>query len=123
MAVPEEVLEVAHRAKAQGRLLGRKQYNVRYLYGIALSTSERSLVGVPILMPSAGADVTRVVSFNIARGTFTKQADVEVSVFTGSNHRDRNGNLYQSAFEWDHDCRLAVLIPSPRRSMTPSSVD
>ena len=37
--------------------------------------------------------------------------DAPVTVFTGSNTRDRAGNIYMAAFEWDHACLLAILRP------------
>lgn len=89
------------------------QYRAMYLYGISLTADERTLLGVPIIAPTAGAGsaATRLTSYDLARRTFTKQADMTREAFTGSNHRDRKGNIYQAAFDWDKNCRLAVLTP------------
>ena len=92
-----------------------KKYRVGYLYGISLTAAGDAIVGLPIIAPTAGprpgASATRLTSYNIARKTFAKQVDATVTVFTGSNHRDRAGNIYMAAFEWDHACKLAILKP------------
>jgi hypothetical protein len=92
---------------------GPEQYRVQYLYGISLNTAGNALVGLPIIAPTAveGDSVTRMTSYDIARRTFTKQIDPTATVFTGSNTRDRGGNVYLASFEWDHACRLAILEP------------
>ena len=94
-----------------------EKYRVQYLYGISLNTAGDSIVGLPILAPSVGGgdSITRMTSYNIAQKTFTKQLDPSATVFTGSNTRDRAGNIYMAAFEWDHDCKLAILRPHLRR--------
>jgi hypothetical protein len=86
---------------------------VQYLYGISLNKAGDALVGLPIIAPTVGDGdaITRLTSYNIARKTFTRKLEPKATVFTGSNTRDRAGNIYQAAFEWDHDCRLAVLRP------------
>ncbi len=95
---------------------GPEKYRVQYLYGISLNTAGDALVGLPIITPTAGdgATITRLTSYNIARKTFTKKLDATKTVFTGSNTRDRAGNIYLASFEWDHACRLAVLRPRSR---------
>jgi hypothetical protein len=92
-----------------------QKYRVQYLYGISLTTAGDAVVGLPIISPTAGskaaATPTRLTSYNIAHKRFTKQIDATATVFTGSNHRDRAGNIYMAAFEWDHACALAILKP------------
>jgi hypothetical protein len=90
-----------------------EKYRVQYLYGISLNKAGDALVGLPIIAPTVGDGdaITRLTSYNIARKTFTRKLEPKATVFTGSNTRDRAGNIYQAAFEWDHDCRLAVLRP------------
>jgi hypothetical protein len=92
---------------------GPGRYRVQYLYGISLDAAGDALVGVPIIAPTArdGDSITRLTSYDIRRKTFTKEGDPAATVFTGSNCRDRAGNIYQAAFEWDHQCRLAILRP------------
>ena len=92
------------------------QYRVHYLWGILLSQFERSIIGVPLLMPTAAGseaqpNVTRLIAYDLGQRRFSQRGSLDVDVFTGSNHRDRAGNLYMSAFQWDQDCRLAVLVP------------
>jgi hypothetical protein len=89
------------------------QYRVMYLYGIGLTAAEDRLIGLPIIAPTAadGDSATRLTTYRIARGRFTKHQDTDIQVFTGSNHRDRAGHLYQAAFDWDHNCHLAVITP------------
>jgi len=96
---------------------GSEKYRVQYLYGISLNAAGDAIVGLPIIAPSVGGgnSVTRMTSYNLAKKTFTKQTDPTATVFTGSNTRDRAGNIYLAAFEWDHSCRLAVLRPPYRR--------
>jgi hypothetical protein len=90
-----------------------EKYRVHYLYGIALNTAGTALTGLPIIAPTAGDGdaYTRLTTYNIKRKTFTKDIDATTTVFTGSNTRDREGNIYMAAFEWDHDCKLAILRP------------
>jgi hypothetical protein len=91
------------------------QYRVAYLYGISLTPGEDQLLGVPIIVPttdsSTAPEATRLTSYSIPRRTFTKRRDFDTAVFTGSNHRDRAGNIYLTAFDWDTHCKLAVLKP------------
>jgi hypothetical protein len=91
-----------------------RKYRITYLYGISLNTAENTVVGVPILTTtgSSGPDATRLTTYNIPGKKFTKQVDASVAVFTGSNHRDSAGNLYMTAFDWDHNCKLATLKPA-----------
>lgn len=90
-----------------------EKYRVVFLYGISLNAAGNSLVGLPIIGPTAvDGDVrTRLTTYDIAKKTFTKHDDATPTVFTGSNHKDRAGNIYMSSFEWDHACRLAILRP------------
>jgi hypothetical protein len=90
------------------------KYQVRYLYGISQGPGGRSLVGLPIIGTTVGTKVyaTRLTTYDISRRIFSKVLDATVEVFTGSDHRDREGNLYLAAFDWDHNCNLAVLAPS-----------
>jgi hypothetical protein len=90
-----------------------EKYRVQYLYGISLNAAGNALVGLPIIAPTAGVGdaVTRLTSYSIPRKTFTREGDAKATVFTGSSIRDRAGNIYQAAFEWDHACELAVLRP------------
>ena len=94
---------------------GPDQYRVAYLYGIALSQGEQELLGIPIIAPTASgsqADApTRLTSYSVPRRTFTKRLDFDTIAFTGSNHRDRRGNIYLAAFDWNTNCKLAVLKP------------
>jgi hypothetical protein len=92
---------------------GPAKYRALYLYGIALNKAGNALVGLPIIAPTVGDGdaVTRLTSYDIPHKSFAKQLDATVTVFTGSNTRDRAGNIYQAAFEWDHACRLAILRP------------
>jgi len=101
---------------------GPEKYRVLYLYGISLNAAGNGLVGLPIIAPTAGSGdaVTRMTSYSIERKTFTKQLDPAATVFTGSNHRDRAGNIYMASFEWDHACRLAILRPSSRPFPAPA---
>jgi len=89
------------------------QYRVMYLYGIGLTVAEDALVGLPIIAPVAidGDSATRLTTYRIPTRRFTKHQDTNIQVFTGSNHRDRAGHLYQAAFDWDHNCHLAVITP------------
>ena len=93
------------------------QYRVLYLYGIGLTAAEDSLVGLPFIAPMAtdGDAATRLTTYRIATRRFTKHQDTDIQVFTGSNHRDRAGRLYQAAFDWDHNCHLAVITPGRDR--------
>jgi hypothetical protein len=91
-----------------------KKYRVQYFYGISLTSAGDAIVGLPIIAPTArrnSTSVTRLTSYNIATKAFTKKLDPNVTVFTGSNHRDRAGNIFMAAFEWDHACKLAILKP------------
>jgi hypothetical protein len=91
---------------------GSKKYRVNYLYGISLNAAESALIGMPILTPTSGPDVTRMTTYSIPGKSFTRQSDAAIDVFTGSNHRDAAGNLYLASFDWDlTHCRLAVLKP------------
>ena len=92
-----------------------RQYRVRYLFGISLSAAEDAVLGVPIVAPTMGSelDATRspLTSYSVAEHTFATQLDMDTEVFTGSNHRDSQGNLYMAAFDWNTNCKLAVLKP------------
>jgi outer membrane protein assembly factor BamB len=92
---------------------GPEKYRVLYLYGISLNSAGDALVGLPIVAPTVGDGgvATRMTTYDIAGKTFTKHDDATATVFTGSNHRDRAGNIYMASFEWDHDCHLAILRP------------
>jgi hypothetical protein len=93
---------------------GPKKYRVNYLYGISLSAAEDSVTGIPIIAATTGSsqpDIARMTAYSVTRKTFTKYADQTVAVFTGSDHRDAAGYVYQAAFDWDHNCHLAVLKP------------
>jgi DNA-binding beta-propeller fold protein YncE len=96
---------------------GSQKYRVQYLYGISLNSAGNAIVGLPIIAPSVGGGdaITRMTTYNLVQKTFTKQVDPTATVFTGSNTRDRVGNIYLAAFEWDHNCRLAILRPPYRR--------
>ena len=93
-----------------------QRVRVKYLYGIALTKAETELIGVPILNASAGglvsAPQSTLISYDIASHTFKRRGDVSIAVFTGSEHRDRAGNIYMAAFDWDTNCRLAILPAS-----------
>lgn len=92
------------------------QYRVKYLYGIALLPAADAIVGVPILERNGGGrarhTLSRVTEYSIARREFRAIASVERAVHTGSAHVDRRGNVYMAAFDWDTNCRLAILTPS-----------
>jgi hypothetical protein len=95
----------------------REQYRVHYLYGIALSASEDALVGVPLLSPASDEHrfVPRLTQYDLASGKFVAQPlRFEADVLTGSHNRDRRGNLYWSAFDWNTNASLAVLVPAIR---------
>jgi hypothetical protein len=91
-------------------------FRVRYLYGITLTAFETSIIGVPIIATTLGTDTdtdhARLTTYDIANRSFSKGADFDVSVFTGSDHRDRSGTIYMTAFDWDHNCKLALLQPT-----------
>jgi hypothetical protein len=89
------------------------EYRVVYLYGIEMTSDEQTILGWPIIAPYAGdGDVpTRLMAYDVSRGKVSKQFDASIQTFTGSNHRDHRGNFYQAAFDWDHNCHLAVLSP------------
>ncbi|MCE0539704.1 hypothetical protein LWF15_29815 [Kineosporia rhizophila] len=89
------------------------KYRVMYLYGIGLTANEKQLLGWPIIAPTAGDEGggTRLVSYSIPDAKATKQIDSPIAAFTGSNHRDPKGRFYQAAFDWDHNCQLAILSP------------
>ncbi|MDQ1290170.1 MAG: hypothetical protein QG622_3736 [Actinomycetota bacterium] len=93
---------------------GPGKYHINYFYGISLDARGTALVGLPLIGSTAGAKdyATRLTSYSIPKNRFTKLLDTDVEVFTGSNHRDRSGNLYLAAFDWDHNCNLAVLTPA-----------
>jgi len=67
-------------------------------------------------MATDGDAATRLTTYRIATRRFTKHQDTEIQVFTGSDHRDRAGRLYQAAFDWDHNCHLAVITPGRERA-------
>lgn len=94
---------------------GPDQFRVAYLYGISLSPGEQELLGVPIVYPTAESSeadaATRLTSYSVPRDTFTKRRDFDTIAFTGSNHRDRRGNVYMAAFDWNTNCKLVVLKP------------
>lgn len=97
----------------------KEKYRVRYHYGISLTPDERTLVGAPYLertVKTTGSlsHATRLTRYDIAKKTFTADQDLTVAVFTGSNNHDRKGVIYQSAFDWDRNCNLAVLRPRGR---------
>jgi hypothetical protein len=92
---------------------GPAKYRVVYLYGIELTASQDQIMGWPIILPTAGDgdSVTRLMSYDIARRKVTRQFDSPIAAFTGSNRPDRHGTFYQAAFDWDHNCHLAILSP------------
>jgi len=93
---------------------GPDQYRIAYLYGIGLSADERQIVGLPIIVPTAqpdGAAPTRLMTYDVRTGKVRSHQDARRIAFTGSNHRDRHGNFYQAAFDWDRNPYLAVLSP------------
>jgi hypothetical protein len=93
---------------------GYRHYRVHYLYGISLTAAEDRILGVPIITSNygEGSDRTRLVVYTIASKTFAKKgSDMTRSVFTGSNHRDKAGRIYMSAFDWDTNCYLAAITP------------
>jgi hypothetical protein len=94
---------------------GPDRYRVAYLYGIALAKGETEILGAPIILPTAtgsqAGTPTRLTAYSVPRRTFTRRRDLERIAFTGSNHRDRRGNIYQAAFDWNTNCRLAVFEP------------
>ena len=89
------------------------KFRVMYLYGIGLTADEKQILGWPIIEPTVGSDGggTRLVSYSIPDAKATRQFDATVTAFTGSNHRDAQGRFYQAAFDWDHNCHLAILTP------------
>ena len=95
----------------------RGDYGVRELYGITLSRSEDTIVGVPIIAENGGlardTGMSSATLYDIAQGTVHEQFVSSVKVFTGSDHRDHEGNIYMSAFDWSTRCRLAILTPVP----------
>jgi hypothetical protein len=90
-----------------------QKYRVAYLYGIGLTEREDKILGWPIIAPTAGDGEapTRLMSYDLDRQKVSKHFDSPIAAFTGSNHRDRRGNFYQAAFDWDHNCHLAILSP------------
>lgn len=91
-----------------------KKFRVMYFYGIEMTADEKQILGWPIISPTVGSGGggTRLVSYSIPNAKFTKQFDATVTAFTGSNHRDPQGNFFQAAFDWDHNCNLAILSPA-----------
>ena len=93
---------------------GYRHYRVHYLYGISLTAAEDAILGVPLITSNYGngSDRTRLVVYTIASKTFAKKgSDMARAVFTGSNHRDKAGRIYMSAFDWDTNCYLAAITP------------
>jgi hypothetical protein len=92
---------------------GPGKYRVVYLYGVSLDAAEKTLVGAPIIAPTVGTGPTptRLTTYDIARKKFTKRSDLAREAFTGSNNRDKQGNIYMAAFDWDKNCKLAIIKP------------
>jgi hypothetical protein len=95
---------------------GASRYRVKYLYGISLTSAQDAVVGVPIIAATSASGArtfrSRLTSYSVAQRKFTALVDLDAAVLTGSDHRDGNGNLYMTAFDWDTNCRLAVLKPA-----------
>jgi hypothetical protein len=94
---------------------GPDAFRVAYLYGISLTAGEQEILGIPIIAPTAPSSdadaATRLTAYSVPRRRFTKRRDFDTIAFTGSNHRDRRGNIYAAAFDWNTNCKLAVLKP------------
>jgi hypothetical protein len=92
-------------------------YGVRELYGITLSDAEDAIVGVPIIAQNAGlardTGMSSATVYDLAQRTLHEQFAPDIKVFTGSDHRDSQGNIYMAAFNWTTSCRLAILTPVP----------
>ncbi len=92
---------------------GSLKYKVSYLYGIGMTADEKKILGWPIITPSVGSgdSPTRLMGYDVGTKVVSKYIDGAYQAFTGSNHRDSAGNFYQAAFDWDHNCHLAIWSP------------
>jgi outer membrane protein assembly factor BamB len=93
----------------------KQKYIVAYLCGISLNAKQDTIVGAPVLAASSSSrslpDVTRLMTYSLTGKTVTKQANLTIAMHTGSNHRDKAGHLYMTAFDWETNCKLAVITP------------